>query len=289
MLAIKKINNNVAVCKDGNGCELIAFGKGIGFPQMPYEIKLENIDRTFYNISAQYMGLMNELPMDIIEFTMKILPVVQSKLDYDLNPNLVLTLADHLAFAMERERKKIYIEMPLIYDMEQQYPMEMKLSRYIVAQMDKVFHVKLKRNELSGIAMSIISAKITSEQKTNGTDKIDFEGVLKDIGRIIEKELHIVVNKESFDYARFATHIKYLLDRICSKQYIDTDNITLYQNLREEFADISTCVDCIIEYLNQKLDCEVTEEEKMYLILHVNRICSKEKCAEETEDGKGNR
>lgn len=25
MLAIKKINNNVAVCKDGNGCELIAF------------------------------------------------------------------------------------------------------------------------------------------------------------------------------------------------------------------------------------------------------------------------
>jgi len=137
--------------------------------------------------------------------------------------------------------------------------------------------------------MSIISAKITSEQKTNGTDKIDFEGVLKDIGRIIEKELHIVVNKESFDYARFATHIKYLLDRICSKQYIDTDNITLYQNLREEFADISRCVDCIIEYLNQKLDCEVTEEEKMYLILHVNRICSKEKCAEETEDGKGNR
>ena len=63
----------------------------------------------------------------------------------------------------------------------------------------------------------------------------------------------------------------------------------LYQNLREEFADISRCVDCIIEYLNQKLDCEVTEEEKMYLILHVNRICSKEKCAEETEDGKGNR
>ena len=103
MLAIKKINNNVAVCKDGNGCELIAFGKGIGFPKMPYEVKLENIDRTFYNISAQYIGLINELPMDIIEFTMKILPVIQSKLDYDLNPNLVLTLADHLAFAMEKD------------------------------------------------------------------------------------------------------------------------------------------------------------------------------------------
>lgn len=81
--------------------------------------------------------------------------------------------------------------------------------------------------------------------------------------------------------------MKYLLDRICSKQYIDTDNITLYQNLKEEFADISQCVDSIIEYLNRKLNCEVTEEEKMYLILHVNRICSKEKCAEEWDAGKG--
>lgn len=282
MLAIKKINNNVAVCKDGNGCELIAFGKGIGFPQMPYEVKLENLDRTFYNISAQYIGLINELPMDIIEFTMKILPVIQSKLSYDLNPNLVLTLADHLAFAIEREKKNIYIEMPLIYDMEQQYPMEMKLSRYIVTQLDKVFHVKLGRNELSGIAMSIISAKITQEQEMSGPKPIDFENTLKDICKIIEEQLNIVVNKEVFDYARFATHIKYLLDRICSKEYIDTDNITLYQNLKGEFADISRCVDCIIEYLNQKLDCEVTEEEKMYLILHVNRICSREKCAEES-------
>lgn len=32
MKAIKKINNNVAICVDSNNKELIAFGKGIGFP-----------------------------------------------------------------------------------------------------------------------------------------------------------------------------------------------------------------------------------------------------------------
>ena len=31
MRAIKKINNNVAICADSNNKELIAFGKGIGF------------------------------------------------------------------------------------------------------------------------------------------------------------------------------------------------------------------------------------------------------------------
>lgn len=38
MKAIKKINNNVAICEDDNKKELIAFGKGIGFPSMPYHI-----------------------------------------------------------------------------------------------------------------------------------------------------------------------------------------------------------------------------------------------------------
>ena len=50
----KKINNNVAVCTDGNGQELIALGRGIGFPQTPYELTdLSKIDMTFYRVSSQ--------------------------------------------------------------------------------------------------------------------------------------------------------------------------------------------------------------------------------------------
>lgn len=276
MRAIKKINNNVAVCVDGNGLELIAFGKGIGFPQMPYEVGLEKIDRTFYNINGKYMGLINELPMDMIEFAIKMLDVIQESLDYDLNPNFVLTLADHLAFAMERERKKIYVQMPLIYDMEQNYPKEMELSRYIMQRLYDDFGVKLPRNELSGIAMAMISARITDDSGVEQTQRKDFEIILNDICGIVEEQMGITVNKQSFDYARFATHMQYLLDRIYYKKYMDTDNLSMYQNLKEEFQDISYCVDRIVQYLDAKLKCEVTEEEKLYLILHVNRICSKE-------------
>lgn len=276
MRAIKKINNNVAVCVDGNGLELIAFGKGIGFPQMPYEVGLEKIDRTFYNINGKYMGLINELPMDMIEFAIKMLDVIQGRLDYDLNPNFVLTLADHLAFAMERERKKIYVQMPLIYDMEQNYPKEMELSRYIMQRLYDDFRVKLPRNELSGIAMAMISARVTGDSGVEQTQRKDFEIILNDICGIVEEQMGITVNKQSFDYARFATHMQYLLDRIYYKKYMDTDNLSMYQNLKEEFQDISYCVDRIVQYLDAKLKCEVTEEEKLYLILHVNRICSKE-------------
>lgn len=276
MRAIKKINNNVAVCVDGNGLELIAFGKGIGFQQMPYEVSLEKIERTFYNVSEKYIGLINELPIDIVEFTAKILDTIQNNLDYDLNSNFVLTLADHLAFAIERERKNIYVKMPLVYDMEQTYPKEMELSRYIIQKLDETLHVRLKRNELPGIAMAIASAKITDDGNIQKQNKKDSEELLEDICGIIEAQTKIRVNRKSFDYARFATHIQYLLDRIYNKQYMDTDNFAIYPNLTEEFEEISFCVDKIIQYLDERLECEVTEEEKIYLILHVNRICSKE-------------
>lgn len=54
MQVIKKINNNVALCRDNNDRELIAFGKGIGFPKMPYTISdMSSIDRTFYCVSDE--------------------------------------------------------------------------------------------------------------------------------------------------------------------------------------------------------------------------------------------
>ena len=55
MRVIKKLNNNFAICVDGEGKELIAAGKGIGFPKTPYELEdLNLITRTFYDIDQKY-------------------------------------------------------------------------------------------------------------------------------------------------------------------------------------------------------------------------------------------
>ena len=54
MRVIKKLNNNFAICVDGEGKELIAAGKGIGFPKTPYELEdLNLITRTFYDIDQK--------------------------------------------------------------------------------------------------------------------------------------------------------------------------------------------------------------------------------------------
>lgn len=52
MKAVRRINNNVAVCRDNVGNELLAMGKGIGFGQLPRELTLAEVERTFYNVDG---------------------------------------------------------------------------------------------------------------------------------------------------------------------------------------------------------------------------------------------
>ena len=82
----KKINNNVAVCTDGNGQELIALGRGIGFPKTPYELTdLSKIDMTFYRVSSQTVQMLTTISEDVIMVSSKIVQLAQTKLQNQFN------------------------------------------------------------------------------------------------------------------------------------------------------------------------------------------------------------
>ena len=94
MKVIKKINNNVALCLDGNQRELIAFGKGIGFKPIPYELTdLSVIERTYYGISPEYQGLLKEIPKEIFDVSGMLVDLAANSIDADFKRNLVITLA----------------------------------------------------------------------------------------------------------------------------------------------------------------------------------------------------
>lgn len=276
MIVVKKINNNVAVCRDGNQRELIAFGKGIGFPSMPYELTdLNKIDRTFYNISQKYIPLLNDISTEIVDFTARQLTDIQDKLPYETNPNLILTLADHLAFAMERVEKGIYVQMPSVYELEMSYPLEIKIGKRFVSAIAKQFKVKLPKGEVQGIAMHLINARNTSSEDDASMEE-RYDEVLEQTTQIIEWELGVTVRRDTFNYARFATHLQYLLKRVFEAKHIDSDNLQMYRSIREEYPAVSDCVDKISDYYKNDWSVRLTEEEKLYLILHVNRVCSQE-------------
>ena len=277
MQVIKKLNNNFAICMDKEGKELIAYGKGIGFPKVPYELTdLNQIDRTFYDIDDKYLDLLQELPEQVLDFAAKLVDIAHNELQYELNPNLVMTLADHIHFCIQRARKKIVVQMPLICEIEQSFPKEAKIGKYAVRQMERRFAVQLNENEASGIAISFANARNSAEKKADTSIQKWFHEALEDTISIVEDTVGILIERESFNFARYSSHLMYLLKRIDSNQTLDTDNGIMYQSIREEFPEIAECIDKIEAYFEKRFDIQLSKEEKMYLMLHINRICVRE-------------
>ena len=279
MIVIKNINNNVSLCTDSRGQEVVVFGKGVGFVKPPQELPLSKIERTFYDVSEQYLALLSDIPPEVVSFTAQQLMEIQDHLPYETNSNLVLTLADHLAFAMERVKRGIYIPMPSIYEMETSYPLEIRIGRRIVSAMEREFRIKLPSGEVQGVAMHFINARATAttpQAQADATLEQRYEEILEQTTQIIEWELDLRVRRDTFNYARFATHVKYLLKRLMEKKHIDSSNLLLYETIREEYADVAACVDKISEYYERDLTVPLNKEEQLYLIMHINRVCSGE-------------
>lgn len=262
---------------DKEGKELIAYGKGIGFPKVPYELTdLNQIDRTFYDIDDKYLDLLQELPEKVLDFAAKLVDIAHNELQYELNPNLVMTLADHIHFCIQRARKKIVVQMPLICEIEQSFPKEAKIGKYAVRQMERRFAVQLNENEASGIAISFANARNSAEKKDDTSIQKWFHEALEDTISIVEDTVGILIERDSFNFARYSSHLMYLLKRIDSNQTLDTDNGIMYQSIREEFPEIAECIDKIEAYFEKRFDIQLSKEEKMYLMLHINRICVRE-------------
>ena len=279
LIVIKNINNNVSLCTDSRGQEVVVFGKGVGFVKPPQEIPLSKIERTFYDVNEQYLALLNDIPVEIITFTARQMADIQGHLPYETSSNLVLTLADHLAFALERMKRGIYVPMPSVYELETSYPLEIKVGRRIVSAMEREFKCRLPSGEVQGVAMHFINARTTSttpQAKADAALEQRYEEILEQTTQIIEWEMDRRVRRDTFNYARFATHVKYLLKRLMEKKHIDSSNLLLYDTIREEYQDVAACVEKISAYYEKDLSVPLNKEEQLYLIMHINRVCSGE-------------
>ncbi len=274
MRAIKKVNNNVAVCLDSSGKELVAFGKGIGFPQMPYEIKnLNQITMTFYKIDSSFYHLVSEIPDDVLEVAALIAFKAQTTLKTSLNPNLVVGLADHINFAIIRLRKFKKMKMLFSYDIEHLYPIETELGHYAVNLVWKKLHVKLPESEVTSIAIHFVNAE--EEHEASNVD--DFELLIIDIIKYIENFFKIKIDESDFNYNRFVMHLRYYFQRIESANQFFNSAKELIDPIRQNHPDVYTCSYEIAQVIEKRLNIACTEDEILYLMIHVYRIITNQK------------
>lgn len=266
----KKINNNVALALDSAGKEIVVFGRGIGFPAMPYELTdLSKIQRTFYDIKSNYVELAAALPEDLILLAADIVELARCDLDCDLNPNLPITLADHLNFAIERFQTGMEVQSPLTYDIAHFYPAEMSLGRQALEIIRQRKGIVLPESEAASIALHLINGEMENNDMhaTLTTTK-----VIRDITNIIEQTLKITLDTSGFNYSRFAMHIRYLLQRMQQGTQEVNGMSSAMRQLIREYPDIYYCTTKVVAYFSKQFQWECNEDEKLYLFMHINRL-----------------
>lgn len=275
----KKINNNVAIALDGNQRECVVFGKGIGFHEMPYELKdLSKIDQTFYNVDSQYYNILNEIPDEIFLLVSRLLEVAKSKIGEKLNPNLPFILADHINFAIERKRKGMDFSMSYSYELEYEYPELTKVSVWFVKKINEKAKVQLEDGEITCVLMHFLNALEQPESIQKQPLKKQLSYIIQGITEIIESYFDIVIDKKSFHYFRFKNHIKFFIQRKERGEEFHDANEELFRTFKESSPDVYQCVLQIDDYLFKEFGERCPEEELLYLMMHVNQLYRKEDC-----------
>lgn len=274
MKIVRKINNNAAVAQDKKGREMVVLGRGVGFGTIPYELTdLSRIYRTFYEVDPRYFDALAELPQDVVLASADIVEQAEIALGGELNPNLTFTLADHIAFAIQREQKGITLAMPLAYDVKRLYPKESELGVRALEIIRLRTGTTLPGAESVSIALHLINAEL---EGSNMHTMLTALNVLEELTAIVERQLGIQLCREGYNYARFAMHLQFLVQRLQAGRPVQDESGSLLEQTAREYPRIYDCACALARHLQERYGWQCSRNEILYLMLHIHRVQNRE-------------
>lgn len=274
MLILKKINNNVALASTDTGEEVVVFGKGVGFHEMPYELEDESvIQRVFRDVDEKSIDGFEGISDEVLLVASDIVALADKALDCKLAGNLVISLADHLQYAVERAGEGVAIENPLSHEVAFVYPRETELGhRGVEIVLDRL-GVELPESEVTSIALHLVNAEVDGMGSAQDMDLVMKSTViLERATQIIEGQLGQKLDRTSYAYVRFVAHLRFLIRRLMRGSCKETESSGLFRQAARDFPDAYRCAAGFNEYLKREYNWSCSDEEMLYLMMHVNRL-----------------
>ena len=272
MKIIKKINNNIALAINAKDEEVIVIGKGIGFPKTPYELRDESIiEKIFVTQSNNdYLEMFKDIPLEDIYLTQEIIKYGEEYLGKKLNTNILLTLSDHISYAIQRFNQGVEVKSPLEWEIKHLYPDEFKIGVKAIEIIRNERGIRLTEPESVFIALHFINAQI-GDNKIDQTAKIT--EIIGDILGIVKYHFRIELDESSINFTRFVKHLQYFIYRQLNKSSLEGENENLYKIVEKQYTNENECVHKIEEFLKSNYGWNCSIDEKLYLVL-INGLLS---------------
>lgn len=277
MIIKKKLNNNVAIVKDECKHEIIVMGKGIAFDcKVGDYVDEEKIEKTFVSsedeITHGLQEILEKIPANYLTVSDLIIRKAKEELKTDLNDNIYISLTDHIHMAVKRYLEGIEVPNPMLWDIKRFYGNEFKVAEEALIIIQKELKVELPEDEAGFIAFHFVNAR----EHFNSSTTVDIMRLVKEITNIIKYQLGMDFDEESVYYFRFITHIKFFAQRLFTgKGQLSGDKKSLFDVVKKQYKKAYSCTQSIVKFVKTKYDYEISEEEQLYLAVHIQNIIEK--------------
>ena len=278
-MKIKKILNNNAVLSEGNQKEeIIITGRGVAFGKKSGDLIDENkIEKTFIlkhsETSENFKLLLENIPVEYISVSYDIIEYAKNLLNIQFNDFIYVTLTDHLNFAIQRNKENISYVNALHWEIKKFYPNEYNIGLKALEFIEEELGIKFSEDEAANIALHLVNARINTKNEMGETMQI--VKMTQDILNIVKYTFGIELDETSLHYERFMTHLKFFFQRIMKNVQVNDDNDFIYQEVKKKYIKAYHCATKIENYFVETLDRNLSEEEKTYLTIHIQRITQK--------------
>lgn len=280
MLIQRILTNNALITLDDQGKEQIVCGKGIGFKKhIGDEIDTSLINQVFIlarnSLTKQLEQLLNDIPIEYIEVANQIVEMAKIDMGKKLNDSLLISLSDHLYSAMERFLEGVNISNGLLWDIKQFYEVEFDIGCKALDLIETKFKVRLPEAEAAYIALHLVNAEMDDSSME---EVYNITKVIQDVTNIVKYYFSIEFDTKSAYYYRFVTHLKFFARRLFEKkQYQEEDDLDFLDVVKVKYETAYKCVCKIGMFLEKKYQYQLTDEEKLYLSIHIQRAVYKGK------------
>ncbi len=275
-MRIKKvINNNILCVVDDRGSEMIVTGKGLGFKRKIGErVDPALFEKTYHMEDKAEQRKLRELceqiPIEHLKLTQDLIEYIKGEITAPLNEALLITLADHISFAIKRKENGVEFTNPLQGAIMSYYPTEYHLGQHCLKVIQEETRANLNPSEAAFIAMHIVNAELNTSMS-----------VMYDMTKLIEGTLEVVeyyyqkkFDRESLDFNRFIVHLRYFAQRLfqAAPRQEDEYDAEFQEMIIRSCKQHYKCAQHIAEYIGNAYQKEVSGEELIYLTIHLKRI-----------------
>ncbi len=277
MVIHKIFNNNAVVIKYKNGVEKIVMGCGLAFKKKcGEEVDMSKIDKVFIlsdpEVNNKFQEMMTYIPSEYVELGEDIIKYAAKALDRNIKDTIYISLIDHLYAAVKRYKDGISVKNAILWDIKRLYSDEYKIGSKALDMIEERFSVRLPDDEAGFIAIHIVEAVLSE----NSGDMHKITEIISEISNIVKYNFNTIFNEDSVYYYRFITHLKFFAQRLLEgKTYIDDAQDDLLYTIKTRYVNSYECADKISRFIKIKYNYDTSNDEKLYLTIHIERIVYK--------------